>query len=187
MDKVSTPSCVDSETSAAAAAAQLTFVGLDPDQLFAPVQSVSVAEYCRSFCERVVKGTYGETLEDNRRLAGEQFVCKPQAYMQLPDSLKRHGMPLSYTLCGSEINPYSAAISLRAIAGVFESPTQALKTHTLCTTDLYCSASCSTGDQDTGRRQQGRHQGAPASAKGRDWQGLLCGVGASLTYLEQSA
>ena len=50
---------------------------LDPDHLLTPMQSVSVAEYCRSFCERVVKGTYGETLEDNRRLAGEQFVCKP--------------------------------------------------------------------------------------------------------------
>ncbi|CAK0770470.1 hypothetical protein CVIRNUC_003770 [Coccomyxa viridis] len=37
-------------------------------------KSVSVAEYCRTFCERVAKGTYGEKLEDNRRVAGEQFV-----------------------------------------------------------------------------------------------------------------
>ena len=52
-------------------------IALDPDHVLALVQSVSVAEYCRSFCERVVKGQYGGTLAENRRLAGEQFVCKP--------------------------------------------------------------------------------------------------------------
>ena len=58
---------------------------LDPGHLLPLLQSVSVADYCRSFCERVVKGTYGETLEDNRRFAGEQFVCKHLLKRALPD------------------------------------------------------------------------------------------------------
>ncbi len=49
-----------------------------------PVQSVSVAEYCRTFCERVAKGTYGEKLEDNRRVAGEQFVCELSTTSPVP-------------------------------------------------------------------------------------------------------
>ncbi|KAK9901560.1 hypothetical protein WJX75_001857 [Coccomyxa subellipsoidea] len=37
-------------------------------------KSLSVAEYSRQFFERVTKGTYGETLEENRRVAGENFI-----------------------------------------------------------------------------------------------------------------
>ena len=43
------------------------------------LQSLSVAEYSRQFFDRVLKGSYGETLEDNRRVAGDNFVCEPPA------------------------------------------------------------------------------------------------------------
>ena len=40
------------------------------------VQSLSVAEYSRQFFERVLKGSYADTLEENRRVAGENFICE---------------------------------------------------------------------------------------------------------------
>lgn len=40
-----------------------------------PSQSLTVPEYSRQFFERVVKGSYGETLEENWKVAGENFVC----------------------------------------------------------------------------------------------------------------
>jgi hypothetical protein len=43
------------------------------------VQSMSVAEYSRQFFDRVLKGAYGETLEENRRVAGDNFVCEHPA------------------------------------------------------------------------------------------------------------
>ena len=45
------------------------------------LQSLSVAEYSRQFFDRVLKGSYGETLEDNRRVAGDNFVCEHLPHM----------------------------------------------------------------------------------------------------------
>lgn len=39
------------------------------------LQSLSVAEYSRQFFERVTKGHYSESLEENRKIAGENFIC----------------------------------------------------------------------------------------------------------------
>ncbi len=52
--------------------------------------------------------------------------------------------------------------------------------------ELTTVVSCSTGNQNTGRGQQGRHQGAPAGAEGRDWQGLLLWVCAGPIHTEHS-
>lgn len=39
------------------------------------LQSLSVAEYSRQFFERVTKGHYSESLEENRKIAGQNFIC----------------------------------------------------------------------------------------------------------------